>query len=264
MGLLDNLKSIFHIDNVNLSDIKLINNKSNNKIEYVDKRTIINIGAVDFTEDNATEFKKFLKDYVSEDGLILKEEAQKKVELIRETEETDENKKLLTFFTGKLPHEDFEILRASLVVRTEFKNRSKSVADLKQDISQRYGLRGRNIVNLCTAGYFDSVIKPLYEEMEKKPNFSIELFHQRYNVIVMQSPFAVFVNSVISDEELEQNVRSKIEQNKKYGIKSLNIHGLGETNVLKITNLLIKIKDIIDWPPEIENDKGYITVTIYY
>lgn len=209
--------------------------------------------------------RKIVKDAVLKEGYILLEKgAQKRIQDFSSVSTTTIFQSTLDFFRGKIPTNDLEILRASLYVKSVYE-RGESVSELKWQIMQKYGVRGKNIVNLCTAGYFDSVIKPLYTGMSKRSNFTPELFISTYNKIIDHYTFAVFVSNRMGKEELKQEIVTKTKDNKKYGVKSINIHGLGEDNVKKIVDVLsdADIKSFFTQAPEIDSRTDYIIVKIF-
>jgi len=99
---------------------------------------------------------------------------------------------------------------------------------------------------LFSAGYFESLIKPIYKELEKEDDFHISQFLEIFDKIVKESPFAIFVNRYMDKDELLSKIRSQITKNRKYGIKFLNVHGIGAKNVKTIREALY----------ELESDEG--------
>jgi hypothetical protein len=69
---------------------------------------------------------------------------------------------------------------------------------------------------------------------------------------------------VISDEELEAEVRNKIKIDKSYGISYLNLHGIGYDNVQKIMKLVEKLRPDFSLPEEIQKRGNIITVKIHF
>jgi len=269
------LKAIFRIFKnidlkaIDISSLKHINIlfSGNKHITYQvhDNRKFITIHIPESTDTNKLKvLQQAIKKEVLDQGSILLEEKAEHILIdFLQIDSQKENKNFLEFFKGKIPSADLEILRASIYVDSVYR-RGQSVSELKLDIIKKYGERGKNIVNLYTAGYFETIIKPLYQEMIMLPDFSPEKFIERYNTIVMQFPFAVFVNNKMTQQELLQEVEKKIEINKKYGIKQLNIHGIGEDNITKIQELLLTLRKKISWPPVIDSDRKFITVQIHF
>ena len=142
--------------------------------------------------------------------------------------------------------------------------RGEDITKLKSDIVNKYGGRGRNICNLYSAGYFDSQIKPLYEEMITQPDFSPKDFEEAYERIVTESPYAVFISASMTNPEAEKEVRERMVIAKKYGIKYLNIHGIGQANVNKITHVLENLRSELSLPEEIIRQGSVIAVKIQF
>jgi len=265
----DNLQSIFKIDFSRFRSLKLISdNTVNTTVIQKQTNVTINISDKSLGQNEAKLLKQALRAAVEEENhLLIAEEASSQLEDIETVDSSGESKELLSYFRDKLPEEDIKILRASLYLKySHDKNDHKNTHKLKMDIRNRYGDRGGKIANLCTAGYFEKVIKPLYEEMKKQEDFSLDKFKQRYDVLVMQSPQAVFVSFTMSKAELKETITRKITHNKRYGVNYLNLHGIGEENVNKIIQTLEdkEISKLLSGLPEIENDQHVIRVKILF
>ncbi len=265
MNLLSRLKSIFNIK-IDLSKFKEIHIFSDNtgpKYEYHNhKKITINVSEKVLGKKESSQLKQLLKS--AEAGTLLLEENSKKLlDDFSAVDQEKENRELLKYLKDKIPVGDLQVLRAALYIKNVFE-RGEKVGELKLQIMQRYGSRGKNISNLCTAGYFTSLIKPLYEEMSKYPDFALGKFQEAYDVIVTEQPFAVFVSQQMSERELRTEVERKMVINKKYGIRYLNIHGIGEDNVSKILRLLRSMEDKFIQPADIDSEKGFITVKIWF
>lgn len=153
-----------------------------------------------FNPDDARLFAPILKDAVKSGIPLIERESEEIVEDII-TEEKN-NAELLDFFKDKIPRDDFLALRAALFMRKSFRERSRRdfVYRLKLQIIQKYGLRGKSITNLCTSGYFETLIAPMYNEMVVKKGASPEDFLRAYDVIIKESAFAVFISSQMTME----------------------------------------------------------------
>jgi len=265
MTLLDSVKELFHIDISKLKSlvsITFVTNQTTNKFEIVNQEGIINTGKL--TGHERKTLKRFTKEEVLRKGSILLEKKAKTVlDDITTTQNLPNNEALLTFFKGKIPPIDYEILRASLVIRA-MHEAGKGVTEIKDGLVSKYGDRGRNIANLCSAGYFENLIRPLYEEMNKDRDFSQQKFLDRYDVIITQVTFAVFVSHRMSYEDLKIRVKKKMIINKQYGIDFLHLHGIGEVNIAKINRFLKELSDQLRSVPKRDEDERYINVTIFF
>jgi hypothetical protein len=143
---------------------------------------------------------------------------------------------ILIYFKDKLSLSDYYALRDSLFLRSEFMDR-RDVSILKQNIRERYGERGCNISNLCTAGYFESLFKPLFE------NFTKRQFEEIYELVVDKGVYTLFVNAFMTIGEIKIEITDKIELAKKYGIKQLHVHGIGVKNSKNIGKCIEQLSD---------------------
>ena len=161
--------------------------------------------------------------------------------------------KIIEYFNDKIPTEDLYALKASVYIK-KVSDEGGNIRSLKQDLRNRYGQRGINISNLYSAGYFESWIKPMYENSPDQ-----EVFMKTYSLVVEQSPFAIFVHADMPVVEIKRQVQEKINESRQYGIKICNVHGIGEDNVVKIVNSLNILKKEMNL--EIDYDiKGRICV----
>lgn len=209
----------------NFSLIKIVNSNGNNKI--TNSLPIIVWDELSPEQQKGLK-SSILKAFKNEKAEILEAEYVKEVEDYVEKDKDDENSKLIGFFIGKVPDEDIYALKASSYIEKVF-DEGKNVHDLKKQLRYKYGQRGINISNLFSAGYFKTWIKPLFENTSSREDFM-----KAYELAVQQSPFAIFVSSEISIVDIEKKVKDKLVENKAYGIKNINIHGIGSENIKKI------------------------------
>lgn len=131
-------------------------------------------------------------------------------------------------------------MRAAIYIRKRFEERTTNyelVYKLKGDVINKYGNRGNKICNLCSAGYFESMLEPLYNEMMRL-QLTPDDFLKRYNTIIEEEAFALFVTYNMSSPEVQNLIEMKIKRNQKYGIKFVRIHGIGRKNVETINEVL--------------------------
>jgi hypothetical protein len=251
--------------NVNLPQLKevhLFSDIGNKKVTIVDRRTLkLNIARLD--ESGVEALQKVLRSHQEKGGLVIESTSLERLEEFNHTASEASTKRFLDLFKGKIPSYDLEILRYAAYLKVVF-DRGESVFELKKQIVEKFGERGRNICNLYSAGYFESQIGPLYELMFAQDDFSPEKFNQIYEMIVTDSPFAVFVSRGMTEEQLFDEVKHKIETNRKYGVVNLNLHGIGEDNASKINTLLPKLQSekLIGSILEVVRDKKVLSVKL--
>ena len=146
------------------------------------------------------------------------------------------------FIQKYIPEKDKSTWFSSLILREEFnKGNTEIVGRIKNQIVSEKMERGRNIANLCSAGYLETLIMPLHTTIDKNKN--LKIFYEIYETIVMEYPFAVFVSSNKAYKEIKKEIIDKIKHVKSYGWKKVSIHGIGEENVKTIQNLIVEIKE---------------------
>lgn len=162
-----------------------------------------------------------------QDDLIIKRERLKVLENYKKYKVRNRSDDtILAFFMDKLSPDDYDALKMSLFLRNE-QRQGRNVSEYKRDIRDRFGERGANIANLCTAGYFENEFMPLYE-------LSHEEFKEFYNLAVEKKARALFVHSYMTIEELQVQFDEMVEKGFKYHMTDFRIHGIGEANVVKV------------------------------
>ena len=150
-----------------------------------------------------------------------------------------EDNQILAFFKDILSKSDYEALRNSLFLRNQFKD-GLNIFQLKSDIVTRYGERGNMICNLCTAGYFENMMMPIF-------NRSRVEFFDYWDKAVDRGIMALFVNAGMTIA----NISKEIERRAMYGLSYTHIHGIGDKNIKKIKSCL-----------KTEKEKGTIKFTV--
>lgn len=187
------------------------------------------------------QFLDSLKDGIIQKKLILlQKDAQKLLKDYKSHDPSLEDAHLLNALQEFIPNTDLIALKASLYLRTKYKE-GLPVNSFKMDIIKRFGVRGRNISNLCTSGYFEGLVLPLLQYFESIKD--MDSFNKLYDRIIQESAFAIFVSNSMPDHQLKDEILSRIEKNKKYGLNHLNVHGIGKMNIRKIKDILSELAD---------------------
>ena len=202
-----------------------------------DKSTAyLNIDALD--EKQKEKLKPVLQEYLEEGNKLLQIDTSDLLESLYKHGKDKTDLQIVEFFDGTIPKDDLEALQASLYLRTVF-SQGKNVTKLKGDIRDAFGNRGNNIANLTSAGYFEKFLMPLYNATKNDG----KTFKELYELIVENAILAVFVYRDMNPEEIPKEIKEKIQISKKYGIGFIHIHGIGETNVIKIKECLEEHKE---------------------
>ena len=225
-------KDLFSVNvNQNFNINVTYNSNCNNKYDKKTQTFHINPSQI------SKEQSKHLLNYFIESGVpILEEKSEKLLEDFCKKEKKEDSRELLSYFLNKIDQNDYNALRASLYVRDLFDMHSDGVESLKNEIIMKWGDRGRNICNLCSARYFENYIRPMYEYFEKHDD-GINKFKVAYETIVTQLPFSVFINRHMKKEHIEKVILDKMKA-RKYGIKEFNVHALGKMAIKNIREVL--------------------------
>ena len=166
---------------------------------------------------------------------------ESKVDLLQKLYQYNDkaDNQILTFFLPILTNSDYDALRNSLFLRNEFKDR-RNISQLKSDIIARYGERGNMICNLCSAGYFENMMMPIWNKSQVE-------FYDYWDKAVDRGILALFVNAGMT----VANISKEIERRAIYGISYTHIHGIGDKNIKKIKSCL-----------KTEKEKGIIKFTV--
>jgi hypothetical protein len=147
-------------------------------------------------------------------------------------------------FSAIIPSSDIPLLKACLFLRKRFEA-GVAVEDLKGQIARSYGPRGRNLANLCSAGYLETWFWPLYEHLltvnPGDPSAAKLKFQVLYGNILSELPFTEFVSLGHSAAKTLSHIVEKMKRNIQNGVRFLNVHGLGKRNVTKIVSVLPEI-----------------------
>lgn len=181
-----------------------------------------------------------------------------------ELEETDNQ--LLKELMRIVPSSDINIINAALFIRRLYKSK-QSVTKYKQMINRQYGSRGTNISNLVSADYYEDYVLPTYRQLLiDEGDDANDIFGDIYEEAVTQYPFAVFVAAHKGQNEIKDEVTSKIQLNILNNRHSLNIHGIGKRNQKTILSILEDpdvVRSFIS-EPDIVNFSETLFARIYF
>jgi hypothetical protein len=124
-------------------------------------------------------------------------------------------------------------LESSYFLRKEHDigSRSSEITQFKREITEEFGQRGGHIANLCTAGYFEELLIPVY-------NHSKDEFWHLYNLVVKERALTIFIHAWMKKDELLAKLKNKLGVAKKYGLPYFYIHAKGKSNIKTIHKCL--------------------------
>lgn len=244
MPFLEKLKEIikldFKIDLRQFFHINIVVNKNLPAIQIDDQSKTLTVN-LDHSQTKE-KITPAIKDAVLKEQMLLMEQSMEQmIDEVKKSESNVDNIKLIEKLKEFIPPADIPIIRAALYLKKKYRDRDPGVQRLKEDIVERYGDRGRKIANLCTAGYFENQILPLLQALQTGEKVDKTRFQEMYDIMILQSGFAVFVHAFMTKDRLKKTLLEKIDSNLKYGMKVLHIHGIGKENVKNIRRTVDEI-----------------------
>ncbi len=208
------------------------NTTTENKAE-LDKKTLI-IYPKNLSASDKKALEKILKEAENEEELLFDEEKSLILKNAVAYEDSGEDDLILKFYKGEIPPLDYKALEQSLFLRSEFKAK-RQIAGFKLEISNKYGARGNNIANLCSANYFEELIKVHNE-------YGLEVFKKTYELLVGQGIYALFIHYAMKAVDIEKEIKRNIQACKDYDIPGFRVHGIGKENIKKIKTAIKSLK----------------------
>lgn len=148
---------------------------------------------------------------------------------------------LIDFIEKSLPVKDQALWKAGLLLREYFSRREKEVvSQIKDDMMRTDIIRGKNIANLCTAGYLESEIISMHKALTDLERS--EDFRKYYEALVTQTPTSVFVGVSHNEKTLKKELEDKVEYAKQYSAPHIKVHALGKHHVQLATTILKEIR----------------------
>lgn len=264
VDILSKLESVIKIGDGNKFSIfdKFIN---------IENKTI-NINLKEANKEELKQIKEILAPELeraiesSDSGHLIEETGVKDdIKLIEESSSKKSIQKELTFIEEKLPKKDVSIWYSALILKEQHEAGEKEkVRLLKQQIIVNSGQRGANIANLCTTGYLESHLIPLYKHLVEELGNEAEFIRQ-YEVIVEDTILTVFCSIIDKPEELEKEIIEKINRVKDYGWDRVYIHAIGQSNVKNVKIAVDNIKKNCEKVKDIKeiSDNEHIVITIF-
>jgi hypothetical protein len=245
MQILNSLKQLFGLKidakaAENLRSIKLVDITNSGTKNVYKNKVSVNIQQltihVDKEDRNVKEQLQTAIRSAVQDGVpVLEEQFSGRAEkyVLYSGNEPDILQELLK----ELASQDGLLLKAAFYLR-DVHRQGGNVSELKRDIIDRYGERGRTVTNLCSAGYFETVIKPMLDELRAQPGYTSRVFQERFDSIVASYPFAVFVGITSTVGSVSKEIIQKIKTNRRYGIHHLKLHAIGRSNSIVAQKVL--------------------------
>ena len=246
-GLFPELKTLVDIK---IGDVNLNFFSGNKKVSANREHILLNPDLMNSKEKRDLE-RVILEAIEEENYIVLQKDYNTIVGKIITHEQLPDVAQKIDFLREALKPDEFPIWRSGVALAKYFNlGDKKIVPKLKQDMVKLYGKRGGNIANICSAGYVENYLFPLYQDLKTSnpdnPENVKEKFQEICNLIVEQSAFAIFVCQYHTSIKLQEEIEERLARNSSYGIHFLNIHAIGDTNIKIVEMVLEKISNKYD------------------
>lgn len=208
------------------------------------------------------EEKPFLLDLIRKihevnEGYIWKANKSEILEKFETFKEENKYKQILDLYQKIIPTDDFSALKMSYFLK-DYHLTNEPLGYLKNDIRLKFGERGANIANLCTAGYFENEFKQYYEKVS-----NVNTFLEYYESAVSLKERALFVHSKMSIDEIRKEVERMVEKSITYGMYGFRIHGKGKYNIAAITEFVDSVTQEDNFTVDIAKSDTLLEVVEY-
>ena len=153
------------------------------------------------------------------------------------------NSNLVDFIAKSLPAKDHALWEAGLLLRQHFtRGENELVAEIKQDMMSTDPIRGKNIANLCNAGYLEDEIIPMHKaltDLERSEDFI-----KFYEALVTQTPTSVFVGMSHNERIIKEELFRKIKYATNYSAPYVKVHALGRHHVELAKEILKEVRKL--------------------
>lgn len=186
--------------------------------------------------------------------------SDKKLKDVEAFTSTSSNDTTYSFVSDKIPKEDKYIWLSALMLKqaSDDKNRDK-VKQIKEQMVIDHQQKGRNIANICSAGYLEEYIIPWYKHYAEE-NDDYNTFLENYKSIVDNLLFVVFVGAGVDVKEIKVEIENKIQTLVNAHRDCLFIHAIGEDNIKKAEQILTEIKEEISEIKDISKTTTNLTL----
>lgn len=130
----------------------------------------------------------------------------------------------INFFESRIDPGDLLALRTGLYIQYLNSHNCIDEAIRIRDTAARNSHRSRNILNLASAGYFETYIRPIFE------NNDPETAANEYADIVRYMPETIFINNKMIPDDIVLEIEAKIAEKAQYHLRVSKIiaNGIGQ------------------------------------
>jgi hypothetical protein len=230
------------------TNIVIVNGSEGDAPEQVPNGEVVDVEQ--FDEEERDQVQNAIGEWSSFDEIFRDSTGVDKAAIERNLE-NEEIEETLDYFRSILPQHYYDTLEASLHFRKQVNMMDPVdndwVHQRRKDMAERFDGDTYQVINLCSAGYFDEgrYLRELYEEMAEEDDYREGDFADAFNDIVNQKPFTIFVSNNDTEGELVGDIKQRVRDHEKYDIRVdfIDVRGMGRRNRHKIKNGLAKLAD---------------------
>jgi len=247
----------------------IVNSNQTNRLDPPEDANVVDIAKLD-DEQRERAREALVEEWESAEE-VFRESTARDIEAIEAGLSDSEIEETLTYFRPILPEHYFRTLEAALHMRKQMSMMDSAprewVRKRRKDIAEKYDGDTYQVINLCSAGYFDEgrYLRELYKEMREEEAYREGDFAEAFKQIVEHRPFTIFVSSGDQVSDVKQEIYSTIQNRERHDVKIefIDIRGMGSENREKIRGAMERIVDEVgDFEAVIQNEEPEMVVRI--
>lgn len=218
-------------------------------VRRTDDKEIIDVGKLG--EDQRRLAQEALFEEWDSAEELFRESTEQYKQGIESTIGNEEIENTLSFFRPILPEHYSKTLEAALHFRKQlqmFDSPERGwTRERRRDIAEKYDGQTYQVINLCSAGYFDDgrYLRQLYEQMRAEDDYREGEYADVFEQIVNHRPFTIFVSSSQQPSDVKQEIYSSVKNKDRFDmdVEFIDVRGIGHDNRQKIEEALKRITE---------------------
>ena len=277
MGWFDRLRNLIDVsinidvgDTTDIDNVQVVSGRGDQPVGIDEEEDTLYVDSEVLDRNSQNEIQSVIRDAWEETGGVYRTTTQEDIEAL-ESIEKDRVDETLDFFSPIISNRYLEILEPALYLRKIWESEDHVPAEemrrRRKDIAQKFGQISYNIINLCSAGYFDEgrYLRELYNELKEEEDWKEGQYQEVFDEIVKNEPFTVFVSREDMTSDVEREIINKISKYQRYtvDIDFVDVRGMGHRNREKVRDAINSIESEANhFEYKILNDETEIVVRI--
>lgn len=189
------------------------------------------------------------EEYQKNQLAFIAENARTAASSVSSSENEPQTRALLRLFKGLLNPYDYSLLRSGLYLRYLHETNVEEESKQWRLIKKNRNWRDKRVINLASAGYFDTYFRRLFKEIRadyglEELELAKEEFRRIFEQTIETMHFVVFVSADMQVGQIIGDVNEKAEKNIKYGVRDevIYIHAAGHEGVKHAKDAVSELK----------------------